>query len=308
VADALPEKILIREVGPREGFQTSSSIIATAKKLEIIRALAQTGLQEIEVTSFVRPDKVPQLADADDLVTSLSTEGLPAALTALYLNQKGFIRAIQYPELLVRGWIATSVSDAFLSKNSNSSRRDDLNSVATWCSLFASHGKMLHGLMLSNSFGCAYEGQVDPKQVLRLIKDYALAATQSGQPLREVCLADTVGMGSPPVVEYLVKGVQDMGIEPSLHLHNTRGLGLINAYEGLRHGVRIFESSVGGVGGCPFTAGASGNIATEELVYLCETLSVETGVAMTKLVEVAHTLANLMGQSLSGTLYKTHKP
>ncbi len=308
MADALPEKILIREVGPREGFQTSSSIIATAKKLEIIRALAQTGLQEIEVTSFVRPDKVPQLADADDLVTSLSTEGLPAALTALYLNQKGFIRAIQYPELLVRGWIATSVSDAFLSKNSNSSRRDDLNSVATWCSLFASHGKMLHGLMLSNSFGCAYEGQVDPKQVLRLIKDYALAATQSGQPLREVCLADTVGMGSPPVVEYLVKGVQDMGIEPSLHLHNTRGLGLINAYEGLRHGVRIFESSVGGVGGCPFTAGASGNIATEELVYLCETLSVETGVAMTKLVEVAHTLANLMGQSLSGTLYKTHKP
>ena len=308
MGDALPEKILIREVGPREGFQTSSSIIATAKKLEIIRALAQTGLQEIEVTSFVRPDKVPQLADADDLVTSLSTEGLPAALTALYLNQKGFIRAIQYPELLVRGWIATSVSDAFLSKNSNSSRRDDLNSVATWCSLFASHGKMLHGLMLSNSFGCAYEGQVDPQQVLRLIKEFALAATQSGQPLREVCLADTVGMGSPPVVEYLVKGVQDMGIEPSLHLHNTRGLGLVNAYEGLRHGVRIFESSVGGVGGCPFTAGASGNIATEELVYLCETLSVETGVAMTKLVEIAHTLAKLMGQSLSGTLYKTHKP
>jgi hydroxymethylglutaryl-CoA lyase len=308
VADALPEKIIIREVGPREGFQTSSSVIVTAKKLEIIRALAQTGLQEIEVTSFVRPDKVPQLADADDVVTSLSTEGLPAALTALYLNQKGFIRAIQYPELLVRGWIATSVSDVFLSKNSNSSRREDLNSVASWCSLFASHGKMLHGLMLSNSFGCAYEGQVDPQQVLRLIKEFALAATQSGQPLREVCLADTVGMGSPPVVEYLVKGVQDMGIEPSLHLHNTRGLGLINAYEGLRHGVRIFESSVGGVGGCPFTAGASGNIATEELVYLCETLSVETGVAMTKLVEVAHTLAKLMGQSLSGTLYKTHKP
>ena len=308
MADALPAKIIIREVGPREGFQTSSSVIATAKKLEIIRALAQTGLKEIEVTSFVRPDKVPQLADADDVVRSLSTEGLPAALTALYLNQKGFIRAIQYPELLVRGWIATSVSDVFLSKNSNSSRREDLNSVASWCSLFASHGKMLHGLMLSNSFGCAYEGQVDPQQVLRLIKEFALAATQSGQPLREVCLADTVGMGSPPVVEYLVKGVQDMGIEPSLHLHNTRGLGLINAYEGLRHGVRIFESSVGGVGGCPFTAGASGNIATEELVYLCETLSVETGVAMTKLVEVAHTLAKLMGQSLSGTLYKTHKP
>lgn len=308
MADALPAKIIIREVGPREGFQTSSSVIATAKKLEIIRALAQTGLKEIEVTSFVRPDKVPQLADADDVVRSLSTEGLPAALTALYLNQKGFIRAIQYPELLVRGWIATSVSDVFLSKNSNSSRREDLNSVASWCSLFASHGKMLHGLMLSNSFGCAYEGAVDPQQVLRLIKEFALAATQSGQPLREVCLADTVGMGSPPVVEYLVKGVQDMGIEPSLHLHNTRGLGLINAYEGLRHGVRIFESSVGGVGGCPFTAGASGNIATEELVYLCETLSVETGVAMTKLVEVAHTLAKLMGQSLSGTLYKTHKP
>ena len=308
MADALPAKIIIREVGPREGFQTSSSVIATAKKLEIIRALAQTGLKEIEVTSFVRPDKVPQLADADDVVRSLSTDGLPAALTALYLNQKGFIRAIQYPELLVRGWIATSVSDVFLSKNSNSSRREDLNSVASWCSLFASHGKMLHGLMLSNSFGCAYEGAVDPQQVLRLIKEFALAATQSGQPLREVCLADTVGMGSPPVVEYLVKGVQDMGIEPSLHLHNTRGLGLINAYEGLRHGVRIFESSVGGVGGCPFTAGASGNIATEELVYLCETLSVETGVAMTKLVEVAHTLAKLMGQSLSGTLYKTHKP
>lgn len=308
MADALPAKIIIREVGPREGFQTSSSVIATAKKLEIIRALAQTGLKEIEVTSFVRPDKVPQLADADDVVRSLSTEGLPAALTALYLNQKGFIRAIQYPELLVRGWIATSVSDVFLSKNANSSCKEDLNSVASWCSLFASHGKMLHGLMLSNSFGCAYEGAVDPQQVLRLIKEFALAATQSGQPLREVCLADTVGMGSPPVVEYLVKGVQDMGIEPSLHLHNTRGLGLINAYEGLRHGVRIFESSVGGVGGCPFTAGASGNIATEELVYLCETLSVETGVAMTKLVEVAHTLAKLMGQSLSGTLYKTHKP
>ncbi len=305
MGDAFPDKITIREVGPREGFQTSKTIVPTEKKLQIIHALSETGLKEIEVTSFVRPDKVPQLADADDVVSSLSVSNQTVQYTALYLNQKGFTRATHYPQLAIRGWIATSMSDTFLKKNANSSRQSDLDSVQNWCGLFANHGKTLHGLMLSNSFGCAYEGEVSPQRVIALVKEYYQRAKMYGQTLHEVCLADTVGMGAPKAVEYLVKALQDIGITPSLHLHNTRGLGLVNAYEGLRHGVAIFESSVGGVGGCPFTVGASGNIPTEELVYLCDSLSVETGVSVSKLISVAHSLSDVLKQPLAGSLYKT---
>lgn len=307
MSDNIPSCVTIREVGPREGFQTAPSVLPTVDKLEIIGLLAKTGLSEIEVSSFVRSDKVPQLADVDDVVQGLPTTDDSIRFSALYLNHKGFIRAMQYPQLNTKGWLATSVSDSFLKRNTNSSKRNDLEGVAKWCSLFSSHGKTVHGLMLSNSFGCAYEGEIAPKQVMSLIKEFQEAIHLCGQTLQEVCLADTVGMGTPRNVEYLVKGVQDLGMEPSLHLHNTRGLGLVNAYEGLKHGVSIFESSVGGVGGCPFTKQASGNIATEELVYLCASLGIETGVALDSLISVACRLEEILGTPLSGTLYKTHR-
>lgn len=305
MSDNLPSRVSIREVGPREGFQTTSSVLPTADKLEIISLLAETGLSDIEVSSFVRPDKVPQLADADEVVRGLPKTDSAVRFSALYLNPKGFVRAVQYPQLVTKGWIATSASDSFLKRNTNSSKREDLESVAEWCSLFAAHGKTVHGVMLSNSFGCAYEGEIAPKQVLSLIKEFQEAIRLCGQALQEVCLADTVGLGTPRIVEELVKGVQDLGIKPSLHLHNTRGLGLVNAYEGLTHGVSIFESSVGGVGGCPFTKQASGNIATEELVYLCNSLGIKTGVALDSLITVACRLEEIMGAALAGTLYKT---
>jgi hydroxymethylglutaryl-CoA lyase len=307
MSDKLPSRVTIREVGPREGFQTTSSVLPTADKLEIISLLTKTGLSDIEVSSFVRPDKVPQLADVDDVVRGVPTTDASIRFSALYLNHKGFIRAMQYPQLNTKGWIATSASDSFLKRNTNSSKRDDLQGVAEWCSLFSSHGKTVHGLMLSNSFGCAYEGEINPKQVMSLIKEFQDSISLCGETLQEVCLADTVGMGTPRIVEELVKGVQDLGMEPSLHLHNTRGLGLVNAYEGLQHGVSIFESSVGGVGGCPFTKQASGNIATEELVYLCNSLGIESGVKFDSLIAVACRLEEILGAPLSGTLYKTHR-
>jgi hydroxymethylglutaryl-CoA lyase len=300
-----PTKIEIREVGPREGFQSFLAVVPTPAKLRLIEALAQSGLQEIEVTSFVRPDKVPQLADAEALVNALPAHA-GVRYTALYLNQTGFKRAEAALAIKNRGWLYTSPSKTFLKANNNTTPEEALARVAEWCGLFKDHGKDVYGLMVSNAFGCAYEGQIAVDVVVELVNKYQAELARNKQALREVCLADTVGMGDPDTVERMVTTLAPLKIPISLHLHDTRGLGLVNAYAGLRSGVTIFESSVGGIGGCPFTPGASGNIATEDLVYMCHTLGIQTGVDLAALAKAAHVAQSIMEHSLPGRVYKTY--
>jgi hydroxymethylglutaryl-CoA lyase len=304
MSNGLPSKVEIREVGPREGFQSFHAVVPTQQKLALIAALAQTGISEIEVTSFVRPDRVPQLADAESLVVALPKNS-NVRFTGLYLNRAGFARSEATGVLKNRGWMYTSPSQSFLKANSNTSIAEALKGVAEWCALFKAHGKSVYGLMVSNAFGCAYEGAIAPHAVSDLVSQYCSELSRHGEKLAEICLADTVGMGTPSSVEAVLRALQPLGIPLSLHLHDTRGLGLVNAYVGLQHGLSIFESSIGGVGGCPFTPGAAGNIATEDLVYLCHSLGIHTGIDLELTCKAARVAESIWGAPLPGRVYKT---
>ena len=303
IRQALPSSVLIREVGPREGFQIHPRVVETEKKLELIRALVDAGLSEIEVTAFVRPDKVPNMADAERLVAALPTDAA-CTFTALYLNVKGFQRAEAAPTLKNRGWLYTSPSETFLRSNNNLSIQEALDAVPEWSKEFRQVGKAVYGLMVSTAFGCGFEGVMTPHAVSNLVSRYIAVLDGLGEKLSEICLADTVGRAHPNSVRACVQLLRPLGIPISLHLHNTWGLGLANVYAGLCEGVRIFESSVGGLGGCPFTPGASGNVATEDVVYLCHALGVSTSLDLDKLCHAAELAESTVGGPLPSSVYK----
>lgn len=303
MSSALPSSVVIREVGPREGFQILPRVFETDKKLALIQSLTATGLREIEVTAFVRGDKVPNMADADALVAALPSD--PGVdFTALYLNIKGFQRAEASNKLRNKGWLYTSPSDSFLRSNSNTTIEESLAAVPTWVAEFKNFGKGVHGLMVSTALGCAFEGAVRPEAVARLVERYLTALRSVGETLSEICLADTVGVGHPNSVRACVQLLKPLGIPISLHLHNTWGLGLTNVYAGLLEGVSTFETSIGGLGGCPFTPGAAGNVATEDVVYLCHALGVATSLDLDKLCQAAELAESIIGGPLSSSVYK----
>ena len=303
---ALPEKVVIREEGPREGFQILSKVVQTAPKVNLINALVKAGLTEIEVAAFVRPDRVPTMADAEAIVSELP-DAPSVQFTALYLNEKGFSRAEACGKLRNRGWLYTSPSESFLKANSNTSIEDALTSVPSWSTAFRGEGKKIDGLMISTAFGCGYEGHIKPEAVARLVERYILACKTCGDELKEICLADTVGVAHPNSIRSTVQLLKPFGVPLSLHLHNTWGLGLANVYAGLLEGVSIFETSVGGLGGCPFTPGASGNVATEDVAYLCHALGIRTGIDIQKLCEAAELAEAVVEQRLASHVYHAWK-
>ena len=298
-----PRSVTIREVGPREGFQILKTRVATPDKARLIAALVEANLPEIEVTSFVRPDRVPNMADAEDLV-SLLPRGVKTKFSALYLNPQGFRRAEATGRLVNRGWLYTSPSESFLKSNNNIAIADALNEVPRWVSEFRGVGKRVEALMISTAFGCGFEGEIQPAAVAALVERYVEACAREGETLSEICLADTIGAAHPNSVRACVQLLRPLGIPLSLHLHDTRGLGLVNVYAGLSEGVSIFEGSVGGMGGCPFTPGASGNVATEDMIYLFHSLGVATGVDLETLCRAAELAESLVGAPLPGHLYR----
>ena len=307
LTDGLPSQVTIREVGPREGFQILQTIIPTESKLKIIQALVRSGIKEIEVASFVRPDRVPTMADVDALVAGLPRHS-DVDFTALYLNQKGFLRAEGSGVLKNRGWLYTSPSESFLKANSNVSLNDSLAAVSSWIELFNQHGKVLHGLMVSAAFGCGYEGRIESAQVELVVRRFIDECRKAGADLEEVCLADTIGVANPRSVRATVRALRQLGVPTiSLHLHNTWGLAAANVYAGLLEGVSLFESSVGGMGGCPFTPGASGNVATEDVVYLCHSMGIATGIDLKNLCEAAELAESLTGSTLPSEVYQAWK-
>jgi hydroxymethylglutaryl-CoA lyase len=303
IGQTLPSSVLIREVGPREGFQNLPRVFETGRKLALIQALVDAGLSEIEVTAFVRPDKVPNMADAEALVAALPARA-GCTYTALYLNVKGFKRAEAAPALRNRGWLYTSPSETFLRSNNNCSITEALDAVPVWSKEFRQAGKNVYGLMVSTAFGCGFEGVVTPQSVLNLVERYVTVLDGLGEKLSEICLADTVGRGHPNSVRACIQLLRPLGIPVSLHLHNTWGLGLANVYAGLCEGVSIFETSIGGLGGCPFTPGASGNIGTEDVAYLCHALGISTSLNLDKLCHAAELAESIVGGPLASSVYK----
>jgi hydroxymethylglutaryl-CoA lyase len=289
----LPRAVRIREVGPRDGFQNEPETIATRDKVRLIEQLGRTGLRRIEVTSFVRPDVIPQLADATDVLAQIA---LPddVSVSVLIPNERGLERALAQRERFHEVNVFLSASETHNRKNVNRSIAESLEGVARVLERARAEGLRCEGV-ISTAFGCPYEGYVDPERVAQIARALRDAGAQ------EVGFGDTTGMANPRQVGELFGGWREAlgdDVELTAHFHNTRGQGLANVLAALQAGVDSFESSFGELGGCPVPPGATGNIATEDLVSMLEEMGIATGVELAALVEAASMAADVLGRPL----------
>jgi len=302
----LPTHVDIHEEGPREGFQIEPGPICTADKIRLIEALSETGLRHIQVCSFVSPRLVPGWADAESVGESFKAKpGLDYA--ALWFNASGLERALAFrAKLTITGSIALSASEAFTRKNLNRSHAENLAAMRQLTALHHSRGVPVSRIGVMAAFGCNYQGDIAPAQVLRTLEGGLAVAADTGAEITLFSLADTMGWATPARIERVLGEVRARWPEKelSLHLHDTRGLAVANAHMGLRMGVRRFDAAVGGLGGCPFAGqkGAAGNICTEELVLLCEEMGVGTGVDLDKLIDVGRMAETIVGHVLPSAL------
>jgi hydroxymethylglutaryl-CoA lyase len=290
--DTLPAAVRIREVGPRDGFQNEPEIISTDVKVALVEALGRTGLRRLEVTSFVRPDVIPQLADGPEV---LARAELPASVevSVLIPNERGLDNALALREHFQEVNVFLSASETHNRRNVNRSIAESLAGLERVLARARAEGLRCEGV-ISTSFGCPYEGDVPAGRVLEI------AGALAGAGAAEVGFGDTTGMANPRQVREFFSRARDAlpGVELTAHFHNTRGQGLANVLAALEAGVESFESSFGELGGCPVPAGATGNIATEDLVSMLEEMGVATGVDLPALLEAARAAQAALGRPL----------
>ena len=288
-----PKTVKIREVGPRDGFQNEPETIGTAEKVELIDALARTGLRRIEATSFVRADVIPQLADAADVLERIDVpDGV--AVSVLVPNARGLDAALEHRAKIDEVNVFLSASETHNRKNVNRSIAESLEALELVLGRAREAGLRCEGV-ISTSFGCPYEGHVAPERVLEI------AARLRDAGAQEVGFGDTTGMANPRQVgEFFALAGASLGadLELTAHFHNTRGQGLANVLAALQAGVESFESSFGELGGCPVPAGATGNIATEDLVSMLHEMGVETGIDLPALLACARRAQEILGRPL----------
>jgi hydroxymethylglutaryl-CoA lyase len=296
MATALPESVRIREVGPRDGFQNEPEVIPTAEKVRLIGMLADAGLKRIEVTSFVRPDVIPQLSDATEVLAAVEPRD-GVAYSVLIPNRKGLDNALplmmRFPEGLREANFFLSATETHNRKNVNRSVEESLADLKGTISAASRAGLRCEGV-ISVSFGCPYEGEVPPDRVFGIARQLADFGCE------EVAFGDTTGMANPRQVDEFFERAREplVGVELTAHFHNTRGQGLANVHAALGAGIDSFESSFGELGGCPVPPGATGNIATEDLVSMLEEMGIETGVDLAKLIEASSAAQELIGRPL----------
>jgi hydroxymethylglutaryl-CoA lyase len=301
----MPQSVRINEEGPREGFQIESADIPTARKIELIDALAQTGLEHMQIVSFVNPKRVPGMADAEAVVQGITPQpGVDYA--GLWLNEKGLERAIATQRLTIEGRIALCASEKFLKRNNNKTFAEQIAYNHRALDMFKEHGIPVKKGSIMAAFGCNFEGDIDaPKVVAQIDQIFAIAAERD-LTIEVVSLADTMAWAKPISIKKIVSAVRERypDLRLSLHLHDTRGMAIANAYAGLEMGVDMFDSSVAGLGGCPFAGhrGAAGNICTEDLVFMCDELGISTGVDLDRLIECARLAEAIVGHPLPGSV------
>jgi hydroxymethylglutaryl-CoA lyase len=300
-----PKRVEFREEGPREGFQMEKTIHPLAERVKLVEALAETGLRHIQVASFVSPKHVPQMADSEAFFAAIRRKpGVHYA--GLWLNEQGFARARATPGVDLNGKISLYASDAFARKNNGCSAEEMAARQRRWLELYDEAGLAPEFAIIMTAFGCNYEGDIPPARVVSLAKFAHAICAERGHRLPAVFLADTMGWGNPEQTRRLIGMVRDAlpDLRVGLHLHDTRGLGTANVMAALEMGVDIFDSSVAGLGGCPFAAhgdaGAAGNVCTEDLVFMCHELGIETGIDLEALVECARMAERLIGRRLNG--------
>ena len=303
----LPQKVQINEEGPREGFQFEKGPIATSRKIELIDALSKTGLSQIQVCSFVPPKNVPGMADADEVVKGF-TKRPGVRYTALWLNEKGLQRALAAGKLDVTGSIALTASEAFLKRNQNRTFAENVEAQRRLLDMYRENRVPVERGSIMAAFGCNFEGDIPVQRVLDLAQQVLDVAAEAGEEIKVFSLADTMAWATPGAVKRVVGAMREKfpKLRLALHLHDTRGMGVANAYAGLEMGVDIFDSSVAGLGGCPFAShkGAAGNVCTEDLVFMCDEMGIATGVDLMSLIEAARLAEEIVGHPLPGSVMR----
>ncbi|HEY1508010.1 MAG TPA: hydroxymethylglutaryl-CoA lyase [Solirubrobacteraceae bacterium] len=292
-APGLPERVEIREVGPRDGFQNEPERISTDDKVMLIDALARTGLRRIEVASFVRPDVIPQLADAIEVLHRIEVpKGV--SLTVLVPNQRGLETALEHRDRFHEVAVFLSASETHNRKNVNRAVDESATALERIIPMVNEAG-LRCGAVIATSFGCPYEGHVDPARVLDLADRLVAAGAQ------EIGFGDTTGMANPrQVSSFFADAVRRLqGVELTAHFHNTRGQGLANVLAALEAGITSFESSFGELGGCPVPPGSTGNVASEDLVSMFQEMGIETGIDLERLIAASAEVQRILGRRLT---------
>jgi hydroxymethylglutaryl-CoA lyase len=287
------EHVKVREVGPRDGFQNEPEVVPTDAKVRLIDMLARTGVQRLEVTSFVRPDVIPQLADAREVLEQIDPpDGV--ALSVLIPNERGLDNALELRDRFHEVNLFLSASETHNQRNVNRSVEESLSGIERVVARARDAGLRCEGV-ISTSFGCPYEGHVPPERV------FEIAERLAGAGCEEVAFGDTTGMANPMQVREFFESAFDRldGVELTAHFHNTRGQGLANVLAALDVGVRSFESSFGELGGCPVPAGATGNVATEDVVSMLHEMGFDTGIDLGRLLEASRAAQEVLGRPLS---------
>lgn len=298
-------RITLHEVGPRDGLQMEKQVAPTEQKEAWIRASARSGLDAIQVGSFVHPEKVPQMADTDELFRRLTDRPPPVppgrppvVLSGLVLNEKGLERGLRCGVQLF--CMGASASETHSRKNTGMGTVEATQRIVAAAKAAQAAGKQVQ-VSVQSAFGCGFEGPIPQQRVLDMVRAYLDAG------LRNISLADTAGHADPAQVERLFSAVRalDSGVECACHFHNTYGLGMANLFAAMRVGVTSFETSFAGLGGCPFTKVAAGNVATEDFVHALHRQGLRTDVALEPLLEVGRSVAAWAGRELQGFVYKT---
>jgi hydroxymethylglutaryl-CoA lyase len=293
MSDALPSSVRIREVGPRDGFQNEPEVIATEDKVRLIGMLARTGVKRLEATSFVRPDVIPQLADARAVLEAIDVPE-DVSVSVLIPNERGLDNALELRDRFDEINVFLSASETHNRKNVNRSIEESLSGVERVLGRAREAGLRCEGV-ISVSFGCPYEGAVPEERV------FAIAGRLRDAGAREVGFGDTTGMANPRQVRAFfehARAALGADVELTAHFHNTRGQGLANVLAALEVGCTSFESSFGELGGCPVPPGATGNIATEDLVSMLHEMGVQTGIDLEALLGATRAVANVLGRPL----------
>jgi hydroxymethylglutaryl-CoA lyase len=283
-----PPEVTIVEVGPRDGLQNESSFVTTEKKVELINLLSQSGLQHIEVTSFVSAKAIPQLADNEAVFTTIN-KAPSTHYSALVPNERGMLKALELG--LKEIAVFTAASETFNQRNINCSIRDSIVRFEPVIAMAKMH-KIKVRAYISCALGCPYEGEISPKQVAIVAQQLLVLG------IDELCLGDTIGVGTPKQTKRVIKEILELLpiSQLAMHFHDTYGQAIANIFASLECGINRFDSSVAGLGGCPYARGATGNVATEDVLYLMHGLGIETGIDIFKIVAAGDMICKAMGK------------
>jgi hydroxymethylglutaryl-CoA lyase len=290
------KEVRVTEVGPRDGFQSEKTVLKTEDKIDIINNLIEAGFPRIEVSSFVSPKAIPQLADAETILNKVNRNS-NTTLAALVPNSRGALRAVEAK--LDQIVVFLSASESHNKKNVNRSVDESLQGFREIADIAGKNNIPIQG-DIATAFGCPFEGNILPKTLANISKEYKKMG------FRGVTLGDTTGMATPVVVTDAINAIRDNvpDFNITLHFHNTRGVGLANVMTGLNEGITDYESCFGGMGGCPFAPNATGNICSEDLIYLLHEMGIKTGIDLDKTIAIAKKVENLVGHKLPGQVMR----